>query len=184
MELDRCGFENLQKPPTRILPDVDHDLCSTIVHIWNFLHQQRDILELENAPRLDTCVDDTIDDADEIKKEENKKRMHMDTSFKSIMVYIYHIPFYSNSLAMRLTTLFLYNLFNCSEHKNKIHYVDVLENVSVNRFTIPTLYYIITNNKEYLQYNDISELPHRLLINGIYFLIKDYLTSPLGIKTN
>ena len=134
--------------PTRLLEDLEIDDINSILYIWNFLHQQRDIIDFDDTDFEESEEDEDEEESDddeddkeekddkedkEEKEEKNKeesiepvtesnnnnsttvgntnkidkKRLRYDTSFKSVMVYIYHMPQYNNSLAIRLYNYFI-----------------------------------------------------------------------------
>ncbi|EDR22029.1 hypothetical protein EDI_201450 [Entamoeba dispar SAW760] len=174
---------DLLRKPNQLLNDLDAEETKEILYLWNFIHQQRDILDIENAPKMNEDSDETEDENEVIKKED-KKRLHLDTTFKSVMVYVYHSSFNYNSLAIRLCSLMFYHYFSCSQECSLEYPVQVMQTIPVNRYTIPLIFYLTTSNNDFLQYNEIGDIPHLLLFKNINILIKDYLISPLGQQTS
>ncbi|EKE41322.1 hypothetical protein ENUP19_0079G0025 [Entamoeba nuttalli] len=174
---------DLLRKPNQLLNDLGSEETKEILYLWNFIHQQRDILDIENAPKMNEDSDET-EDENEIIKKEDKKRLHLDTTFKSVMVYVYHSSFNYNSLAIRLCSLMFYHYFSCSQECSLEYPVQVMQAIPVNRYTIPLIFYLTTSNNDFLQYNEIGDIPHLLLVKNINVLIKDYLISPLGQQTS
>ena len=94
-------FDSLQHHPVCLLNDLPDDLSNTIVYLWNFLHQQREVFEIDSNPLQPET------NAPQPRREEHRKKSQMDISFKSIMTNIYHAPAAPNSLAIRLFTYFI-----------------------------------------------------------------------------
>ncbi|ELP89757.1 hypothetical protein EIN_424390 [Entamoeba invadens IP1] len=173
-------FDNVPHKPNQILGDLDNESVRDILFTWNFIHQQRDVLDFENIPQIYENSEDTEVEVEG--KAEDKKRLHLDTSFKSIMIYIYWYPQVKNSLAQKLCTLLFYSHFVSGT--TNLHQNLIMQILRVDRFTIPFIFFVITENEVLLNCDDIADIPHNTLFNMFNTLIKEYLQSPMGWQSS
>ena len=174
-------YHSFNKKPNLLLEDIDSQTVKEIIFLWNFIQQQQNVIHIENTPEMDNDEEDTEEVS--LERFDNKRKLNNDGSFKNIVIALFHSPYTNDGFVVKLISFLVYQYFNSTQKWEYEHQMQIIQNIPINKFTIPMIFYIITNKNEYLQCDEAKDINHKLFISQINELVRVFLDCPTGQMT-